>query len=262
MRPASRPVSGSAATGSASGRRRLKRPWWRSLWRCRSTLSAILRPGRRRRSRFRLGIRWPVYRWRFPILPSASCGPDGMRTSRPWHAVARIPSRAICAILALGHLVGPLRVPGWRGAIASVSKEKAAELRNQVAGIVRASDLGGEVRIRSSPYPGRIESASGSLEVLSSDRTAGHSSSFDLVIVDETGLLPERARELLAGLRSSVSAKRRAGCSYFSVRGDSPALCGDSEQPRDGLARLRGAGRRGDRRRVRMGGGESWARDD
>ena len=128
---------------------------------------------------------------------------------------------AICAILALGHLVGPLRVPGWRGAIASVSKEKAAELRNQVAGIVRASDLGGEVRIRSSPYPGRIESASGSLEVLSSDRTAGHSSSFDLVIVDETGLLPERARELLAGLRSSVSAKN-GRVVHISVRGDSP----------------------------------------
>ena len=128
---------------------------------------------------------------------------------------------AVCAVLALGHLVGPPRVPGWRSAIASVSKEKAAELRNQVAGIVRASDLGGEVRIRSSTYPGRIESASGSLEVLSSDRTAGHSSSFDLVIVDETGLLPERARELLAGLRSSVSAKN-GRIVHISVRGDSP----------------------------------------
>ena len=66
---------------------------------------------------------------------------------------------AICAVLALGFLVGPLRVPGWRGAIASVSKEKAAELRGQVAAIIRASDLAREVRIRSSPYPGKIESA-------------------------------------------------------------------------------------------------------
>ena len=128
---------------------------------------------------------------------------------------------AVCAVLALGHLVGPLRTPGWRGAIASVSKEKAAELRGQAAAIVAASGLEREVRIRRAPYPGRIESAGGSLEVLSSDRTAGHSSSFDLVIVDETGLLPERARELLAGLRSSVSAKG-GRIVHISVRGDSP----------------------------------------
>ena len=128
---------------------------------------------------------------------------------------------AVCAVLALGHLAGPLRSPGWRGAIASVSKEKAAELRGQVAAIVQASGLEGEVRIRRSPYPGVISSSSGTLEVLSSDRTAGHSSSFDLVIVDETGLMPERARELLAGLRSSVSAKG-GRIVHISVRGDSP----------------------------------------
>ena len=57
---------------------------------------------------------------------------------------------AICAVLALGHLVGPLRSPGWRGAIASVSKEKAAELRSQVAAIVESSGLTGEV-----PHPPR-----------------------------------------------------------------------------------------------------------
>ena len=126
---------------------------------------------------------------------------------------------AICAVLALGHLAGPLRGQGWRGAIASVSKEKAAELRNQVAAIAEASGL--DIRIRKSPYPGAIESATGTLETLSADRTAGHASGFDLVIVDETGLMPERARELLAGLRSSVSAK--AGrIVHISVRGDSP----------------------------------------
>ena len=126
---------------------------------------------------------------------------------------------AVCAVLALGYLAGPLRVPGWRGAIASVSKEKAAELRGQVAAIAEASGL--DIRIRRAPYPGKIESATGTLEVLSSDRTAGHSSSFDLVIVDETGLMPERARELLAGLRSSVSAKG-GRILHISVRGDSP----------------------------------------
>ena len=137
---------------------------------------------------------------------------------------------AICAILALGYLIGPLRAPGWRGAIASVSKEKASELRGQVAAIVAASGLDRDVTIRRAPYPGRIESSTGTLEVLSSDRTAGHSSSFDLVIVDETGLMPERARELLAGLRSSISAKS-GRIVHISVRGDSPLFAEVLDNP-------------------------------
>ena len=126
---------------------------------------------------------------------------------------------AICAVLALGFLVGPLRVLGWRGAVASVSKEKAAELRAQVVAIAEASRL--KLEVRKSPYPGAILSPTGSLEVLSADRTAGHASGYDLVIVDETGLLPERSRDYLAGLRSSVSAKG-GRVLHISVRGDSP----------------------------------------
>ena len=126
---------------------------------------------------------------------------------------------AICGVLSLGFLCGPLRQPGFRMAIASLSKEKAAELRNQIEQIGVASGLR-ELTYRKSPYPGKIESLTGSIEVLSSDRNAGHSSSFDLVIVDETGLFPERARELLAGLRSSLSAKN-GRLVHISVRGDS-----------------------------------------
>ena len=137
---------------------------------------------------------------------------------------------AVCAVLALGYLIGPLRATGWRGAIASLSKEKASELRGQVASIVAASGLSDAVRVRLAPYPGKIESSTGSLEVLSSDRTAGHSSSFDLVIVDETGLLPERSRELLAGLRSSVSAKG-GRILHISVRGDSPLFAEILDNP-------------------------------
>ena len=125
---------------------------------------------------------------------------------------------AIAAVLALGYLVAPLRRPGWRGAIASISKEKAGELRRQVREIAEASKL--DIRIRRSPYPGVIESSTGSLDTLSADRSAGHASGYDLVIVDETGLLPLRARELLAGLRSSVSA-RGGKIRHISIRGDS-----------------------------------------
>ena len=126
---------------------------------------------------------------------------------------------AIAAVMALGFLVGPLRRPGWRGAIASLDKNKAAELRRQVAEIAEASGL--DVKVRRSPYPGVIESATGSLDTLSADRTAGHSSGYDLVIVDETGLFKLSARDLLAGLRSSVSA-RNGQIRHISIRGDSP----------------------------------------
>ena len=125
---------------------------------------------------------------------------------------------AIAAVLALGYLCGPLRRPGWRGAVASINKEKAGELRRQVAEIAQASGL--DVKVRRSPYPGVIESSTGTLDTLSADRTAGHASGYDLVIVDETGLLPERARDLLAGLRSSVSA-RDGRIRHISIRGDS-----------------------------------------
>ena len=125
---------------------------------------------------------------------------------------------AICAVEALGYLCGPLRRPGWRGGIASVSKEKAGELRRQVAEIADASDL--DIHIRRSPYPGVIESSTGSLDTLSADRNSGHASGYDRVWIDETGLFPIRARDLLAGLRSSVSA-RNGKIRHVSIRGDS-----------------------------------------
>lgn len=156
---------------------------------------------------------------------------DGWTAHESALCVARKNAKsAVCAVLALGFLVGPLRTPGWRGAIASVSKEKAAELRNQVAAIAEASGLADDVTIRRSPYPGAIQSRTGVLETLSADRTAGHASGFDLVIVDEIGLMPERARELLAGLRSSVSAKG-GRIVHISVRGDSPLFAEILDNP-------------------------------
>lgn len=122
-------------------------------------------------------------------------------------------------ILILGFLCGPLRSAGWRGAVCSISKDKAGELRSQVAAIAEASGL--DVRIRRSPYPGAIESATGVFDTLSADRGAGHASGFDAVCFDETGLTTERDRDLLAGLRSSVSAKG-GRIIHISVRGDSP----------------------------------------
>ena len=90
---------------------------------------------------------------------------DWLRASWDAHESALSTARknaksAIAAVLALGYLVGPLRRPGWRGAIASLDKNKAGELRRQVAEIAEASGL--DVKIRRTPYPGIIESATGS----------------------------------------------------------------------------------------------------
>ena len=129
---------------------------------------------------------------------------------------------AICAILALGYLVGPLRALGWRGAVASLSKEKANELRKQAEEIALASKLEG-LTFRRSPQPGRIESATGVLDVLAADKNAGAASGFDLVLIDELGLFPERSRDLVSSLRSSISA-RDGRVVALSVRGFSPLL--------------------------------------
>ena len=129
---------------------------------------------------------------------------------------------AICAILALGYLVGPLRQKGWRGAVASLSKDKANELRLQIEQIAIASGLTG-LDFRRSPQPGYILSPTGQFDVLSADKGAGHASGYDVVLVDELGLFPENARALMAGLRSSISA-RNGRIISISVRGDSVLL--------------------------------------
>ena len=70
----------------------------------------------------------------------------------------------------------------------------------------RASNLRG-LTFRRSPSPGRIESEWGAVDILAADANAGASAGFDLAVVDELGLLKERDRDLIASMRSSVSAR-------------------------------------------------------
>ena len=116
---------------------------------------------------------------------------------------------AIVAVLLLAHLAddGPLRRRGWRAGVVSITKLKAGELKLQAQQIAEASGLRG-LHFRRSPAPGRIESAWGACDILSSESDAGAASGFDLAIVDELGLLGERDRALVNGMRSSVSARR------------------------------------------------------
>ena len=126
---------------------------------------------------------------------------------------------AILGVLGLGFLVGPLRRPGFpHGKSPACQKRKRRNYGNKFNKSGEASKLR-ELRYRKSPYPGKIESATGSIEVLSSDRSAGHSSSFDLVVVDETGLFPERSRETAGGPAVQRISEGRAHHPYFRPGG-------------------------------------------
>ena len=123
----------------------------------------------------------------------------------------------ILAYLADG---GPLRRSGFRACIVSVTKPKANELKKLAQDTAEASGLRGLTFPRS-PAPGRIVSRWGTCEILSAADYEGHASGFDLVLLDEPGLLPERYRALIAGLKSSLTARRgRMVC--LSIVSDSP----------------------------------------
>lgn len=127
---------------------------------------------------------------------------------------------AIVAVFLLGRLVGPIQIPGYRGGVCSVSKEKAGELKAQMQAIAEASDLEGLTFYRS-PVPGYVTGPDGRVDILSADKSAGHASGFDDAIVDELGLLSEKDRELINGMRSSVSAKDGRFIA-LSIQGDAP----------------------------------------
>ena len=127
---------------------------------------------------------------------------------------------AIVAVFLLGRLVGPIRMEGYRAGVASVTREKAGELKRQMQEIAEASKLDG-LRFLRSPAPGRVESATGTVDFLSADKSAGHASGFDESIVDELGLLHERDREFVSGMRSAISA-RDGRFIALSIMGDAP----------------------------------------
>ena len=127
---------------------------------------------------------------------------------------------AIVAVFLLGRLVGPIAFPGYRAGVVSVNREKAGELKRQMQEIAEASGLDG-LRFLRSPTPGRVESATGTVDILSADKSAGHASGFDESIVDELGLLHERDRDLVNGMRTAISA-RDGRFIALSIMGDAP----------------------------------------
>ena len=126
---------------------------------------------------------------------------------------------AIVAVFLLGRLVGPIAFAGYRGGVVSVTKEKAQELWLQCRDIAEASELPG-IEIRQAPRR-ILGHFGGMVEFLAADASAGHASGFDDAICDELGLMQERSRDLVNGMRSSVSA-RDGRFMALSIQGDSP----------------------------------------
>ena len=142
------------------------------------------------------------------------------------HEAALVISRknaksAIVAVLLLAYLAGPLRRAGFRAGVASISREKANELRGQIEAIATASGLKRIRFWRARTSPAITSEAGARLDVLSADRNAGAAGSYDLSIIDEIGLLEERNRGLVNSMRSAVSAKAGKFLS-LSVRGSGP----------------------------------------
>lgn len=133
----------------------------------------------------------------------------------------------LCAIWALAYLTegSPLLSAGFRIGVVSLTLKHSKELIDLAKKLIVSSRLDG-LSCRLTPFPGRVnnERLDSVLESLSADRSGtGHSVGFDLLLIDEAGLMPEKSRELITACRSSVSAKN-GRFAAISIRGDSPIL--------------------------------------
>ena len=131
---------------------------------------------------------------------------------------------SIIAVLLLAYLAenGPLRCPGFRAGVVSVTKEKAAELSKLMLAICLASNLQG-IRFWRSPAPGRVSSDYGAKSIFSL-LTAVQDALLGSVFRSWTKLdyfEIESDRELVAGMRSAVGS-RNGRFIALSIWGSSP----------------------------------------
>ncbi len=136
-------------------------------------------------------------------------------------AIARKNAKsAVVAVYLLARLVGPLRFEGggYRGGVASVNRDKSAELWLQAEAVAKASGL---EAIRFGKVPRCMVSPWGEVSFLSADKSAGHASGFDDSVIDDLGLFVERDRGLVNGMRSALGA-RNGRFIALSIMGDAP----------------------------------------
>ena len=129
---------------------------------------------------------------------------------------------ATVAIILLAYLCGPLRRPGFEAGVLSVTRPKAKKLLLQVEAIATASKLAG-LTFRRSPWPGSVESESGSVEIEAATHAGGSASSYHLSICDELGLFKEAAREAVTGMRGALGATGGKFLS-ISIHGSGPFM--------------------------------------
>ena len=108
--------------------------------------------------------------------------------------------------------------------MASINREKSFELKEQIRALKDAANLDG-LQVWRRGAQGVTGPGGSSIDFLSADKNAGASSSFDIAVIDEIGLLSEQSRGLVNSMRSSVSAKRGKFLS-LSIWGDGP-FCGE-----------------------------------
>ena len=126
----------------------------------------------------------------------------------------------LIALLLLCHLVGPLRKPGWRGLVVSLTGRLALELWRAMEEICRRNDL--PVEFRRTPQPGIARGVDNTrVDFLAADRASGHGSGADMAIIDEAGLIDEKNRDLWNAMMSSVSG-RDGRLIAISIKGDGP----------------------------------------
>ena len=124
--------------------------------------------------------------------------------------------------LLLYFLTGAARVANWRGVATSLTGRLAAELRGQIADMIKVANIE-SVGVLKSPPPGRIEGIGGAVDLLAADKSTGHASGADLALIDEGGLLEEKDRPLWDAMTSCVSS-RDGRFMVISVRGESPMV--------------------------------------
>ena len=128
----------------------------------------------------------------------------------------------LIAAFFLAYLVGPLNFPYFRGIVTSLTGALAKELRGAIESIAKVSELDEMIHIYRSPAPGRIVGREDSeVSFLAADKATGHALGADLAVIDEAGLLDEKARDLWQACKTSVGGRNgRFVC--ISIQGDGP----------------------------------------
>ena len=138
--------------------------------------------------------------WKSGVIESGfSCGRKNGKTG-------------MIAVLVLAHLVGPLRKFDWRGLVAGASKHLTSELGDAIRLTAQASGLWHPDLLKFTTRSSSCDAieavgTQSRVELVTASSRTGHSSSLDLGVLDEAGLLTERQRGLWEAVQSAISAR-------------------------------------------------------